>query len=573
MPTPDEFTPTTSVALSGFNAVDALLFNSKWSVNSLTFSFPNIYSYWSEDTLTGYGPSAGINEPWSTRVSPLAPSDQTATRLALKNWSSVANISFTEVTESATNVGVLRFYYTSNTDSGLTGQAWAYNPTNAAFAGDVWFAVEGGTSSSFYNEWSLGSYFFETVVHEIGHALGLKHPFDPSPSNTQTLQPYLDSRSFTVMSYSAKPGDQTTHFSYEPTTPMVLDIQSIQYLYGPNTSYQSGNTTWSFSGSRTYHQTIWDAGGKDTIVYTATTGGIIDLRAGIDYGSGLGAPVYVQNSSGANLYEVKNIWIAYGVTIENAAGGSGADLLQGNEVANILKGSAGNDTLIGSGGNDFLSGGVGFDSLDGGIGVDTVDFSDKTGVVSLALNGGIAVTVTVAGIAEDSIKSIENIIGGSAADTLSGDGLANSLVGNAGKDTLKGLGGGDVLAGGLGSDVLTGGAGNDRFVFNRALGITNIDKITDFTVGADKIVLDDDIFTALGITGTTAGIALSNLAVFQLGSAANDASDRIIYEQSSGKLYYDADGSGSGSGAQVQIAVLGASSHPSLAATDFLIVA
>ena len=89
---------------------------------------------------------------------------------------------------------------------------------------------------------------------------------------------------------------------------------------------------------------------------------------------------------------------------------------------------------------------------------------------------------------------------------------------------------------------LTGNAGNDWFVFDAALGSTNIDAIAGFVSGTDKLVLDDDIFKALGVTGTTAGVALSNTSIVQLGSAANDAGDRLIYNDVSGALFYYADG-------------------------------
>ena len=498
MPTPTGYTSTVSVALTGINDVDALLYGSKWSTSSLTFSFPDYYSSWDPGYL--------FSEPLSSSYSPLYPTDQTATRLALNSWASVANISFTEVTESATNVGDLRFAYTSSADSILaSAQAWVADfPANSAESGDVWFAVEGGTSSSFNNEWSLGTFYFETVVHEIGHALGLKHPFNTSPSNTQTLQTFLDSRSFTVMSYSADPGDDTTKFSYEPTTPMVLDIQAIQYLYGRNTSYQSGNTPWSYSGSSKYHQTIWDAGGNDTISYTATVGGLIDLRAGIDYGSRLGTPVFVQNSSGTNLYAVNNIWIAYGVTIENATGGSGADLLQGNEVANLLQGQGGNDTIYGAeandnlvggdgadslsgdSGNDSLNGGGGDDFLSGGSGTDTLSGStgNDTYVVDNAADIIIESSDTVAG-GVDRVYSSVNWTLGAAQEVLYLTGSASlNALGNALDNVIGGNSGNNLLDGGAGSDTLVGGIGNDTYV---------VDSVGDLVVedsgaGIDLVV-------------------------------------------------------------------------------------
>ena len=126
----------------------------------------------------------------------------------------------------------------------------------------------------------------------------------------------------------------------------------------------------------------------------------------------------------------------------------------------------------------------------------------------------------------------------------------------------------DRLYGGLGKDTLAGGDGNDWFVFDATLGSTNVETIQDFVHLSDKIVLDDDIFTQIGIVGTWAGVALT-AAKLQLGTAANDAGDRLIYNSATGALFYDADGNGAQ--AQVQIATL--TNLPTLTAADFLIIA
>jgi Ca2+-binding RTX toxin-like protein/methionine-rich copper-binding protein CopC len=152
-----------------------------------------------------------------------------------------------------------------------------------------------------------------------------------------------------------------------------------------------------------------------------------------------------------------------------------------------------------------------------------------------------------------------------------GDQGNDTLTGNANANTFMGFGGNDVLRGAGGNDTLTGGAGSDQFVFDAALSGAGVDTLTDFTRGADKIVLDDDVFTALGTTGTVAGVALS-AAAFNAGSSAVDAADRIVYNSSSGALYYDSDGSGSA--AARQIALLGTTTHPTgLSASDFLVIA
>ncbi|MEY5099222.1 MAG: hypothetical protein RJA36_1941 [Pseudomonadota bacterium] len=208
--------------------------------------------------------------------------------------------------------------------------------------------------------------------------------------------------------------------------------------------------------------------------------------------------------------------------IENLIGGSAADRLTGDSRANMLVGNAGDDILSGDLGNDTLQGGLGKDTLDGGDGIDTADYSDKTAGVSVTLNGGTAVNVSVGGVVEDSIRSIENLIGGSSDDRLSGDAQANMLVGNAGAD---------ILNGGKGADVVTGGAGKDTFVFaagDSGQVASSIDRITDYAKGTigmgDLIDFGVDLVTggvAAAATSSRASInATTGVAAFAAGSGA-----------------------------------------------------
>jgi Ca2+-binding RTX toxin-like protein len=258
--------------------------------------------------------------------------------------------------------------------------------------------------------------------------------------------------------------------------------------------------------------------------------------------------------------------------VENVAGGSGADVLTGDALANRLFGDAGNDGLSGGAGDDGLRGGVGNDLLDGGTGIDTAIYRDKTAAVSVTLAGASNATVKVNGADEDTILNVENVTGGSAADVLTGDGLANRLLGaaghdrlsgGAGNDTLTGGSGNDVLLGGMGNDILTGCHGKDQFLFDATPNaISNLDRITDFDVADDTIVLENAIFTAFATTGAIASGA------FHIGTVANDTNDRLIYDNVTGGLFYDSNGSASGG--SVQIADL--SAGLALTYKDFLIV-
>ncbi|WP_205772421.1 calcium-binding protein [Microvirga calopogonii] len=141
-----------------------------------------------------------------------------------------------------------------------------------------------------------------------------------------------------------------------------------------------------------------------------------------------------------------------------------------------------------------------------------------------------------------------NGLGGN--DRLDGGAGDDELSGDAGDDFLEGGVGSDILHGGLGRDTLSGGAGADSFYFDSAVAKkknTNIDKIIGFNVKDDTIYLAKSIFTKL-----KAGKLKKD--AFFIGNKAHDGSDRIIYDNKSGKLFYDADGTGKQQ--QIQFATL-----------------
>jgi Ca2+-binding RTX toxin-like protein len=164
--------------------------------------------------------------------------------------------------------------------------------------------------------------------------------------------------------------------------------------------------------------------------------------------------------------------------------------------------------------------------------------------------------------------------GTSKKDVLFGDsidlGSYDTLYGLGGNDKLTGLAGNDSLYGGLGNDTLIGGSGADAFVFNTKLNAkTNLDVINDFVSKTDQIYLDDQIFTGI----TKLGSFDNNDPRFYSSSTAtegHDWTDRIVYNTTTGALYYDPDGSGTK--AAVQIAILGVDSHPKLMASDIVII-
>jgi Ca2+-binding RTX toxin-like protein len=164
----------------------------------------------------------------------------------------------------------------------------------------------------------------------------------------------------------------------------------------------------------------------------------------------------------------------------------------------------------------------------------------------------------VGGVNEDTIKGIENVYGGSGADTLTGDGFANALYGGGNNDLLNGANG---------NDLLSGQAEADTFLFNTALNVaTNLDHVKDFA-SEDTIDLENGIFASLTTTGTLSANAFYSAAG---ATSAHDSTDRIVYNTTTGALCYDADGNQAGGVAAVQFATL--DNQATLTNADFVVV-
>lgn len=280
-------------------------------------------------------------------------------------------------------------------------------------------------------------------------------------------------------------------------------------------------------------------------------------------------------------------------------GTEGRDIINGSGEDDTIYGRGGNDDLYGHGGNDTLDGGDGNDRLDGGAGDDimiggdgndtyTVDsagdvvIETSTGGANDIVNSSVTIaalfanieklfltgTADIDGAGNDLSNRIDgnsgnNVLRGEGGnDNLFGGDGADTLYGGIGNDTLTGDAGDDILNGGQGKDNLTGGAGADKFVFDLAPTGADSDKIFDFShADGDKIVLSGAAFSAIG----------SSLEENELrfGTSANAASNRLIYDQPTGRLWYDADGNGSG--ASVLVATL--QNQAVLGVDDFEIVA
>jgi len=242
----------------------------------------------------------------------------------------------------------------------------------------------------------------------------------------------------------------------------------------------------------------YDGGGDtDTVAFTSTTAGVV-----VDLGGGTATGSEVDTDALSN--------------IENAVGGSGDDSLIGNDGTNVLEGGAGNDIFDGGGGDD---------TLDGGGDTDTADYSGDSVGVTVDLGAGTATMEegvgTDAFTSTDTLIAIENVIGGTGDDTLTGDGGANALEGGDGVDTVTGGAGDDTIDGGAGIDTLIGGAGDDTLTGGQGGDNTSDNNIADYGAATAAITVSlsaSSSVTGDGSVGTDTLIGVETI----LGSDHND---------------------------------------------------
>ena len=264
-----------------------------------------------------------------------------------------------------------------------------------------------------------------------------------------------------------------------------------------------------------------------------------------------------------------------------------------------LVGTAGIDTLTGGNGNDTLNGGASVDKLDGRNGSDVylinatsehtaaeiADTGTGTGDIDeVRFTQSIATTPTTlntltlyagdVGIERAIISDANGLSTATAALNINAASVINAitLVGNDGNNILTGSIYNDTLIGGGGNDSLTGGAGADTFVLNAATnGTSNLDTLIDFASTQDSIWLDKAIFTALASNALGVAITANQFWSGVGIVSGHDVDDRIVYNTTTGALYYDADGNAASGAAAVQIAIVGTASHPTVSANDIFV--
>jgi serralysin len=276
---------------------------------------------------------------------------------------------------SELNVSLSWTLFTSNNIWAVGFPPWSgYTSYYTGGPGDV--VINANSDAYTLPSFDPGSTGYLLLLHEIGHALGLKHPHDSGgtgrPTFTQAGFPELDSDLSSVMSY-----DDSYVFndvSWDPATPMIMDVLALQYLYGKNTATNAGDTTHTLKQSE-FYSTIWDASGNDAVTAADSKVGWYiylpddKLSKLADNNVGYATPLAEQDLEAPHTF----YWLTG--DIENAVGSPFDDEIYGTVGNNVLTGGAGADFLLGWTGDDTLNGGAGDDDLDGGDGVDKAVFA------------------------------------------------------------------------------------------------------------------------------------------------------------------------------------------------------
>jgi len=470
--------------------VRALLSNNYWTsdadgleaATAFTYFFPTSADEYPDD----YQDPSGL-----AAFKPTTQEQQDASEIGFRLITQLTGVSFDLAEDSDAAIRVAGATSLPGNEGG-SHASYPYNHEGAISnsSGDVFLGDNGDPDS----DQLYGNDSFATIIHEIGHAMGLKHPFEPFPNGAISAD--RSNIEFTVMSYSSFLSGEVS-VNANTIAPngssgsgyMMYDIAALQAMYGANFAKGKTDTTpaeksvytWSNSTGQQYingeeapdtgttethkiFQTVWTQGADTTYDLSNFNGDQYDdLRAGqwlrfsvdqladLNSDAPAGTPEYQAHG---NVY---NTLLFEGETkslIGTLVAGGGNDTIIGNELANVLHGNGGNDFIDGGIGKDVLYGGAGDDTLMGsfgtnelwgGEGIDTASYAGRSGIVYADLSAGYGM---VNYMLADTYDSIENLTAGLGRATLIGDAGANRLTGGASSDLLYGGEGNDMLIGG-----------------------------------------------------------------------------------------------------------------------------
>ena len=493
--------------------IDGMLSGVYWNTLSLSFSFPTDPTFY--EGSGGYADGAEQDNNFEA----LNAQQQGVVTALLASIANVTDLTFSLIEETADTHGDLRFAMSDDAET-----AYAYLPADEEAGGDSWYNNTGGE----FDAPVLGSYAHFSMLHEIGHALGLDHPFDPNVYGAIPLG--WDSTEYTVMTYRSAIGSDLLGFTHAdlnfPQSLMMLDILALQYMYGADFTYNATDTVYTFSedtgemfingvgqgapGANVIFLTIWDGGGVDTYDFSNYESDdlFIDLEPGFvtTLAPGQVAILDQFNDIGAGG-SVYNALLFNGDTrslIENAVGGDGDDIFYGNSANNVMTGNRGADLFIADLGADTYYGMSGvFSDVD----IDIVSYELSTTGIGINTTTGVFTGALAVG---DVFVNVEGVGGSLFNDTITGFAYLFGLDGN---DTLNGAAGNDFVDGGAGDDLLLSSEGEDDF-----LGGAGTDTVSYAALTASVFI---DLSSGINGNGQEWGDTFSGVEII-VGTSLND---------------------------------------------------